>query len=246
MANNKFLTVLLAGVMSLTAVGVQAADSSVMFKIHDIKPVKNSDNLVESCEFSTTFYNNSRVTVSNVSLDLVWKDTVVEGTIAEEKKEATTFRGRRVDNTPSYRRGAGTDAFTTVELTAPISLPPLAPGKQITVKNSVKSDRCFLMLENVEINIKSCRTTGSDPALGANGAQIGVSTSVSENCNGLFKYYSPKDPEFYTDFKPISYDEEAQQERAKVNRDKEEVEDMHEKALSAVRRAGEVVESIAK
>ena len=82
--------------------------------------------------------------------------------------------------------------------------------------------------------------------MGADGAQIGVSTSVSENCNGLFKYYSPKDPEFYTDFKPISYDEEAQQERAKVNRDKEEVEDMHEKALSAVRRAGEVVESIAK
>lgn len=246
MANNKFLTVLLAGVMSLTAVGVQAADSSVMFKIHDIKSVKNSDNLVESCEFSTTFYNNSKVTVSNVSLDLVWKDTVVESTIAEEKKEAKTFRGRRVDNTSSYRRGVGTDAFTTIELLAPVSLPPLAPGKQITVKNTVKSDRCFMMLENVEVNIKSCRTTGSNQTLGADGAQIGVSTSVSENCNGLFKYYSPKDPEFYTDFKPISYDEEAKQEKAKVDRDKEEVGNMHEKALSAVRRVGEVVETIAK
>ena len=244
---NKFLSALLAGVVCFGAVAAEAAEGAVMFKIHDIKPIKNDDNLVESCEFSATFYNNTEMTVSNVELELVWRDKVVEETIETERKEATsTFRGRRIQNNRSYRRGSGTEAFTTVELTAPISLPPLAPAKQITVKNTVKSDRCFMMLENVEVNIRSCRTAGSDSALGAGGNAVGVRSSVSESCNGLFKYYSPKDPEFYTDFKPISYDEESAQERLKINKDKEEVEDMHEKALSAIRRAGDVAEGIAK
>ncbi len=246
MANKNFLSFLLAGVMSLSAAEVLAADGSVMFKIHDVKAIRNSDNLIESCEFSATFYNNTKVTVSNVNLDLVWKDQVVEDTITAERKEAAaTFRGRRVDNASTYRRGAGTAAFTSVELVAPVSLPPLAPAKQITVKNTVRSDRCFMMMGDVEVNIKSCRTAAADGAA-VPGQPVVGSSFGSEECNGLFKYYSPKDPEFYTEFKPISYDEEAAQEKVQKDKDRQEVEDMHGKTLSAIRRAAEVSESIAQ
>lgn len=246
MANKNFLSFLLVGVMSLSTAEALAADGSVMFKIHDVKAIRNSDNLIESCEFSVTFYNNTKDTVSNVNLDLVWKDEVVEDTIDVERKEAAaTFRGRRVDNASTYRRGAGTAAFTSVELVAPVSLPPLAPAKQITVKNTVKSDRCFMMMGDVTVNIKSCRSIATEGAGVAAQPMVGSSASGGE-CTGLFKYYSPKDPEFYTEFKPISYDEEAAQERVQKDKDRQEVEDMHEKTLSSIRRAAEVSESIAE
>lgn len=63
-----------------------AADNAVLFKIHDINPIKNSDGIVTSCDLGATFFNRTGSEVTNATLNLVWPDDVVSDTIEQEQR----------------------------------------------------------------------------------------------------------------------------------------------------------------
>ena len=78
MTENKkvFLSVLgmvMAGCVS-AANAQQSAQENILFKIHDVQPVKNADGAVVACDFDTTLYNRSNSALRAAVLNLTWTD----------------------------------------------------------------------------------------------------------------------------------------------------------------------------
>ena len=64
---------------------VDEAQPAVLFKIHDVKPIRNRDGNVTDCEFNATFYNRSNNNVNKIVLNLTWQDKAIANVIDFEK-----------------------------------------------------------------------------------------------------------------------------------------------------------------
>ena len=207
-------------------------EDALLFKIHDIIPVKNAEGEVIACDFGTTFYNRSSYTLKTAEIDLGWVDSSIKNVIEDEKKEsARTRRGRSVSDT---ERSTPVDLSTVVEVTG------LRPHKQATVTTRVNTDRCFLLVENVNFNIKSCNVEG----LQTRGTSRRAAAGANDGCTRLFKYVSAEDPQYYLEFKEITVDEQNAQLAAYKKEQLSEINNMYTKAISELEAAGNVVSSI--
>ena len=197
-------------------------DEAILFKVHDIKPVKNSKDVVNACDFYVTFYNRSNKDINGAQLDLIWEDDSLLDIIDDEKEKSAekNKNGENVAADFSY-----TQQTNPVQLTASVNMPAIKSFKQITVRQSIKTDRCYILLDNLSINVKSCavKQTGSSSSLGAN-----------NTCNGLFRFVSQESPEYYTDFKPVSYTTQKTADiRERANQEKE-MEEQYKKAVQSM------------
>ena len=218
------------GALALTAAfDVRAASQEVIYKIHDIHPLKD-DTEITACEFSLTLFNRSDLTVNNLSLDIGWKDDVIENKIKEEKAEKVVDRNSGVRG---YTGQSQTEKFTSKMVSTNVSVPPLQPGKQISVRSKINTDRCFLMMQTPELIVRKCSMGGS-----------GDGDKTAGVCNDLFKYVSPVDGEYYTEFKEISYEEEKAQEIQQNIEEKKELDQLYGNAVSSVRRISETLNSM--
>ena len=168
-------------------------DEAILFKVHDITPVKalNGD-VVTSCDFYVTFYNRSKKDINGAEIDLTWVDNSLTSVILDEKKESAEkyAEGETSDANYSY-----TQEKNPPHLMAEIKMPAIKSYKQITAKQNIKTDRCYALLEDLSINVKSCAVKQSGDA----------NMAGNDTCNGLFRFVSQESPEYYTDFQKISY-----------------------------------------
>ncbi len=101
--NKKFLWHATCALLALSAVPAWAEDGedsdelvssidesqpAVLFKVHDIKPLKNRDGKITNCEFNITFFNRSNKNVDNATVNLTWKDEAIGNVIEDEKELA--------------------------------------------------------------------------------------------------------------------------------------------------------------
>lgn len=229
MSFQKTFVLSLLGVLAVSSVSkAQEATPEVIYKIHDVTPVKE-DNKIVSCDFGITFYNRAPQMVSNLSLNFSWLDEVVDNQIKAEKQEKVVDE---TGNVAGYNGQSKTEEFTPKKISLDVSIPPLAASKQISVKANVKTDRCFLLLQKPILSISSCRygNTQSEEMMGM--------------CNSLFNYISPEEGDYYTDFKEISYDQEKEDQDAQAQKEKEELESIYENALNSVKRISDTLNSM--
>ena len=220
----------LLGAFALSAAfDAHAASQEVIYKIHDIHPVKDETE-VTGCEFSLTLFNRSDMTVNNLSLDIGWKDDVIENKIKEEKAEKVVDRNSGVRG---YTGQSQTEKFTSKMISTNVSVPPLQPGKQISVKYKINTDRCFLLMQMPELIVRKCSMGGS-----------GDGDKTAGACKDMFHYISPTDGEYYTEFKEISYEEEKAQEMQQNIEEKKELDQLYGNAVSSVRRISETLNSM--
>lgn len=218
------------GAFALSAAfDAHAASQEVIYKIHDIHPVKDETE-VTGCEFSLTLFNRSDMTVNNLSLDIGWKDDVIENKIKEEKAEKVVDRNSGVRG---YTGQSQTEKFTSKMISTNVSVPPLQPGKQISVKYKINTDRCFLLMQMPELIVRKCSMGGS-----------GDGDKTAGACKDMFHYISPTDGEYYTEFKEISYEEEKAQEMQQNIEEKKELDQLYGNAVSSVRRISETLNSM--
>ena len=167
--NKKFLWHATCALLALSAVPAWAEDGedsdelvssidesqpAVLFKVHDIKPLKNRDGKITNCEFNITFFNRSNKNVDNATVNLTWKDEAIGNVIEDEKELA-----KRKMEMENYNENGGafaepvseTEGITPVSLTTSIRIPPLQPYRQVSLKSKLASDRCFLMLNDAEL-----------------------------------------------------------------------------------------------
>lgn len=257
MGNNKrFLLSVTCALLALTAVpawaesdddseglisSIDESQPAVLFKIHDIKPIKNRDGKVVDCEFNATFYNRSNNNVDNATINIKWEDEAIEDVIADEK-EAFLKKMQEEnynENSGMYQNPVSeTEKITPASLTASIRIPPLKPYRQVSLKSKIASDRCFLMVNEASFKLDTCNVSSPD--------KTGVTMQGAGNaaCDSLFKFVTANDPEYYREFKKVSFNEE---KKVKLNNRKKEQQDLtsiYDKAVSNLSKAADIMGQI--
>lgn len=224
---------------------IGAGTEAVLFKIHDVKPIKNRDGQVTDCEFNATFYNRSEKNVDNAVVAVTWKDEAIAGVIDQEKREAVEKQQQQQNNSAlgafdafsSYNQpGSETERLTSPGLTATIRIPPLKPFRQVSLKSKINSDRCFLMVEDAEFKMQSCSAT-----VGGSSSVVGQGAS---SCEGLFKFVSSRDPEYYREFKKVSFNEEKKNKQNARKKEQQELTATYDKAVAEMSKATDIMGQI--
>ena len=220
----KILTSLLVAQALCTASVTNAASPTadlpeevVLFKIHDIVPEKDPDGKVLFCNIGATFFNRTKSDIANVSMNLSWEDEVIIETVEQEERATREIRRSNPRaNVSRYPTSALNDQTVTMSL----KLPPIKMNQQVSLKAKVATERCFILLNEMDINVTNCGTAGD---------------IAKASCSNMFRYISPKMPEYYQEFKEKSLEEETAAEDAELNSIKKDIEDIYNETLQTVR-----------
>jgi hypothetical protein len=213
-------TALISGVsMAASDKGAETDKGFVLFKIHDIVPEKNADGNVVYCNIGATFFNRTKNDVANLAISLNWNDDVIgEIMDVEEREEREKKRSKSKEPKSRY----STSSFTSEVVSLDLKLPPIKANQQITLKTKVDTDRCFILLNDMDILINNCGTLSA--------------SSSKDACANYFQYISPKNGEYYTEFKKISLEEELSNEDAHVVQVQNDINKVFEETISSIDR----------
>ena len=212
----------------------------VLFKIHDIKSLKNLNNEVTDCEFNISFYNRSDTYVEGASLLLEWKDEAIEDVINSEEQNNENFARQMSEegnNFSTQRSQLTTGILVSPSLITNVRVPALQPYRQITLKSKLSSDRCFLMLNEAKYTLTQC-------LLPNKASGVRSANKEQEQCQNLFRMVSVKDPEYYREFKKVSFNEDRKLQYQMKQRESEELGQIYEKAVSGLSRATDIIGQI--
>lgn len=231
--NNKtklLISSLAFGAMLSTTTSVLAAEKenvdlkgSILFKIHDIAPEKDVNGLVTGCNISITLFNRYERAVSNTQLQLDWDDEVIDEAISqEEMSQKEALRRNPEARTSRYP----TSKTTTPTISTVVKIPLINARQQISLKNKVNTDRCFLLLNDMMVKANSCTFGGE-----------GVSNT--RGCQANFQYISPKDPQYYTEFKEVSYEDQLSEEEKQLMEAKEVTGEIFNNITNTLKKIGQ-------
>lgn len=199
-------------------------DPAILFKIHDIKPVLSSEGQTTSCDFVATFFNRSGESLNGASIDLTWEDQSIKSLMDEEKK----------DGSNSNRRTSSVVRNTADSVTTNIEIPAIKPMSQAVVRTRLQSDRCFLLLSDLKLRVRSCNIA-SQSRSGSRSATV---------CANLFKFVSPDSQEYYREFNPVSIQEEESKNMNEKERVKKEINEDYSKTVAEFERASQLLKEI--
>jgi len=214
---------------------------AVLFKIHNIKPIKNNEGKVTDCEFSATFYNRSNNNIDNAQININWHDDAISNVIEDEKAAALKkiqeeHYGESVDMMPAPV--SDTEKTTPVLLTANLQLPPLKPYRQVSLRSKIASDRCFLMINDATFKLDACNATNPEKT------GVTLATQGMAVCNNLFKFVSARDPEYYREFKKVAFNEEIKAKQNARKQEQQSLTEIYNKAVSNLSKATDIIGQI--
>ncbi len=216
---------------------------AILFKVHDIKPVENTEGVVTHCDFLVTFYNRTTDSLRQAKIDMGWTDEVTERYMIDEAdaKPETSTRTRSTRSSRNAEPVLG-------EITTSVDMPALGAYKQATVKGSVKTEKCFLLLDNLEFNVASCSIIGQNAenensSRSSRRTRVAASRNNSE-CANLFEYVNSKNPEYYDEFKNISYSEQERLLSDEKKQDISDIESTYETIVNNFEKADSIMNNI--
>lgn len=217
--------VLLAGVVLPVGWARAAEDDDksvgeILFKIHDVVPEKDVDGKVLYCNVGATFFNRTSVDVSNVALSLLWNDEVIGETIDQEER---ADKEQRRTNPNAARSRYSTSGFTSKTVSLQLKLPPLKSMQQVSLKTKVDTDRCFLLLNDMDIKVTNCGTAAMNGKVSRQG------------CDNLFRYVSPMNAEYYTEFKEVSLEQQLMEEDKAFDAAEKELDKVYQETLDTIK-----------
>ena len=229
--------------------------NAILIKISNISPIKDKEGFIKSCEFDTTFYNRTDNLVNNAKVELRWQDAAI-GSVIEEEKRLAAEAAREEIEAPKRRRagavvagggGASATAQTTSEeVVLLLDVPTIEADKQVIVRNTIQTDRCFLLIGEASITVRDCSLSApQQPAPEVRGrVAMPTSSASGAGCAGMFKHVSPKDAQFYKAFKKLTINEQRALEMSAQQRIKQEIEDEYQRVLSTLNETSEILKTI--
>ncbi|MBR2136438.1 MAG: hypothetical protein IJ852_00555 [Alphaproteobacteria bacterium] len=182
---------LMLGLAALISTPVSAAENAdqkakeetskagaVLFRIENIRPVANDDGLTYKCDYLVTVYNRMEKEVKEANLNFNWVDNVSGKYVMQDGKLQTK---------------EGKDAAQIVSTSVQIKNIPA--HRQKSFEQSIETDKCFLLLDNLNYKVENCVTVGNQTAM-KDSKIVG-----SGDCAGNFNYVDSKNPEYYSEFK---------------------------------------------
>ena len=233
---------------------IASGENVVLFKIHDVKPIKNPDGIVKDCEFNLTLYNRSPKRVDKATIRLSWIDESISQVINEEdKKDIDEIVNEKekgeefLNENQPQARPIKTEDVASKTLVTTVVLPQIKPFRQVSLKSKIKSDRCFLMIENADFSFPDCQITEPESS-SSQGASLRVGSldgvGGANECQSLFRFVSPKDPEYYREFQKVSFNEEAEKRQESRKKDNKEMKDAYDKMIASIKEVSETLSSI--
>ncbi len=187
----------------------------ILFKIHDIKPVVNAEGVTTACEYTATFFNRTPLSLRQAKVNFGWSDNISETFFAEEETDETQTSQDETENTPKPQNKPKEKEQALGTILSSVDLPALGSLRQISVQGRAETDKCFALFDNLKFEVPVCNILGQDQ--GREGVRGGV------NCAGLFAYVNSKHPEYYGEFKEISYEEQVAMEKTAEQKESEEI-----------------------
>lgn len=212
---------------------------AVLFKLHDIKPVMNTEGMVTHCDFMATFYNRTEDGLRPAKLELGWTDSVTEKyQIGEEVTEEP--QNKKINNYRNTAKQVKLGDVTTV-----VDMPALGSYKQVSVKATVETEKCFLLLDNLNFRVESCDLVGKETKeKTTNSRRLNSKRTASTECSNLFEYIDSKNPEYYDEFKNISYSEQERLTLDDRQQDVEGIEKTYNTVVENFKKAEEIINKI--
>ena len=224
---------------------IASGESVVLFKIHDVNPIKNEDGEVTDCEFGLTLYNRSPKSIDAATINLSWKDDGIANVIkAEEREDFSSNNDNQIKSLMQTQQPQTAD-LVSENLSASVILPQIKPFRQVSLKSKIKSDRCFLMIDNADFTFSNCKVTDqSNTSSSRRLPMVRSFDSAGSDCKALFRFVSPRDPEYYREFQKVSFNEEAKQRAEKHKKDIDELDASYKKMIENLNSTIETLESI--
>lgn len=192
-------------------------EGAILFRIENIEPIRNRDGLIDRCSFMVTVYNRMETEIKEAVLDLSWVDNI-SGKYDIQNGEIVVNDDDESSETVASKK---------------VTISSVMPHRQKSFSSEVATDKCFLLLDNVQYSVVSCINEGEklemkDSKIVGNGS-----------CIGNFNYINSKNPEYYSEFKDVpesvlekQAEEEKNNEVAKINEKYNSIMNEH-KAINA-------------
>ncbi len=243
-----YSTLMLACVSMLNPAQAQTEEATskpraVIFKLHEIKPVMDTEGVITNCDFIATFYNRTDDSIRQAKIELGWTDNVSDKYVidpeAEEQEEVVVskpFMRSSRNNKQEEKLG---DIITTVDM------PSLGAYKQVSVKGTVKTEKCFLLLDNLEFKVSSCTIVGKDTETKTSSRRRSAATKeAAPECANLFEYIDSQNPEYYDEFKNISFSEQERLFADDRKQDISSLESTYEQVIKNFEKAEKIIGNI--
>ena len=107
-----------------------------------------------------------------------------------------------------------------------VDLPALGSLRQVSVQGRAETDKCFALFDNLKFDVTVCNILGQDNSAANN--RRGRDVQNASNCAGLFAYVNSKHPEYYGEFKEISYEEQVEQEKTAEEKEMDAINTINE------------------
>ncbi len=197
-------------VVSTSTLAQRAGEPTILFKVANVKPMKNVEEETVACSFDVVFYNRSSLSVKTAAVKLSWLDDVIDQMLEKEKKELQS-------GSKSKRTSAVTTTPRTIDVD--VNLPPIEGYKQVVSSVKINTNRCFLLLSDVTFAVDTCKAS---------------SEKGEVDCQGIFRFVSVDNPEYYSEFKTISYEDQVKEEFAEKQKNNSEFAELYNQSVSTL------------
>ena len=219
----------------------------ILFKIHDIKPVLDTEDNIVACDYTATFYNRTPINIRQAKIQLGWTDKVserylIENVGSEEPQTNENDDENQEEKAPEVQRQAGSvENLGTFRST--LMIPALGSLKQVSVQGQVDTDKCFVLFDNIQFNVSSCHILGQETMPDTRRGRVDADKDQL-GCASLFAYVNSKHPEYYSEFKKISYEEQMEHEKTQEEQEKEMIQTIGKAISSNLDKTDSVLEEI--
>lgn len=218
---------------------------TVIFRIENIEPIKNEDNLVKSCSFVVTVYNRLDKAVKEANLDFAWQDRVSqkyidrisEKAVASDDELAKATGNENIlvkrFNKQSAPQAVSSNAANDVVKTE-LKIFNVAPHSQKSFTKTVETSKCFLLFDNLNYNVRDCMLDGEE----------GKKAADASGCAGKFNYINSKNPEYYSEFGDIPLDVAQNQTEDDLKTEQQKFQETYDEVTASISKAAEALKKI--
>ena len=201
-------------------------EGMVIFRIENIKPIKDKRGNIKQCSYIVTAYNRMNTAIKEAELGFSWQDNITGSYIKRIDDSAKLTQDEISEQLDSELKEMKENAkkeqpkqnvlqFKPINTTVKVF--NIGAHAQKSFSDTVDTDKCFLLFDNLNFQVRNCLVDGQKP--GDKG-----------NCNNKFQYISSKNPEYYVEFSDVpenvvqeQIEEEKNQELSTINSQYDEV-----------------------
>ncbi|MBR3501943.1 MAG: hypothetical protein IKO06_03455 [Alphaproteobacteria bacterium] len=212
---------------------------TIIFRIESIKPIKDKSGDVKQCSYVVTAYNRLNNMVKEANLDFLWQDNITGQYIQRIEDSSKLSADEISEQLSSEEKDAKKDASVNAPkvakqfkpITSPVKFFNIAPHSQKSFSETVDTDKCFLLFDNLDFKVKDCLLEGQ-------------SADDKKGCADKFQYISSKNPEYYVEFGDVPENIVQDQIEDEKNMEMEKINNTYNEIVSSLEKVDNTLKSM--